>query len=160
MPFFTPKDQIPTLVSELCNISMLDMNANTKIPDDLVHKLPFRWFRTWFQCLEQLWFNFKICGIFTQLLVVFRQPFWYGASIVKELQLKVPAEPAENYRSENRNCRNKYTLSTDRQSSQLKYCKFYENFSEYANFSKSSHKGHKTKGQILIHSLGSLWTKV
>ena len=96
---------------------MLNMNANTKIPDDLVHKLPFRWFRTWFQCLEQLWFNFKICRIFTQLLVVFRQPFWYGASIVKELQLKVPAEPAENYRSENRNCRNKYTLSTDRQSS-------------------------------------------
>ena len=35
------------------------------------------------------------------------------------------------------------------QSYQLKNCKFYENFSEYANFSKSSGKGHKTKGQIL-----------
>ena len=46
------------------------------------------------------------------------------------------------------------------QSDQLQNRKFYENFSEYANFSKSSDKGHKTKGQILIHSLGSFWTKV
>ena len=73
---------------------MIDMNKNTKIPDDLVHKLPFKWFRTWFQCLEWLWFNFKICGIFTQLPVVFRPPFWYGTSIVKEKQLKVPARHA------------------------------------------------------------------
>ena len=50
--------------------------------------------------------------------------------------------------------------STDHQSDQLKNRKFYKNFSEYANFSKSSDKGHKTKGQILIHSLGSFWTKV
>ena len=35
------------------------------------------------------------------------------------------------------------------QSDQLKNRKFYENFSNYANFSKSSGKGHKTKGQIL-----------
>ena len=81
---------------------MLDMNANTKIPDDLVHELPFKWFRTWFQCLERLWLNFKICGILNQLLVVFKRPFWYGANIVKEKPLKVPAEPAENYRSVNR----------------------------------------------------------
>ena len=40
-------------------------------------------------------------------------------------------------------------LRTDRQSDQLKNRKFYENFSGYANFSKSSGKGHKTKGQIL-----------
>ena len=35
------------------------------------------------------------------------------------------------------------------QSDQLKNRKFYENVSEYANFSTSSHKGHKYKGQIL-----------
>ena len=34
------------------------------------------------------------------------------------------------------------------QSNQLKNCKFYENVSEYANFSTSSGKGHKDKGQI------------
>ena len=67
--------------------------------------------------------------------------------------------PAENYRSENRNCRNKYRCTAG-QSDQLKNRKFYENLSEYANFSKSSGKGHKTKGQILIYSQGSLWTKV
>ena len=33
---------------------------------------------------------------------------------------------------------------TDRQSDQLKNRKFYKNFSEYVNFSKSSDKGHKT----------------
>ena len=48
----------------------------------------------------------------------------------------------------------------DHQSDQLKNRKFYEKFSEYAKFSKSSHKGHKTKGQILIHSQGGLWTRV
>ena len=35
------------------------------------------------------------------------------------------------------------------QSDQLQNRKFYENFSEYANFSKSSDKVHKTKGQII-----------
>ena len=35
------------------------------------------------------------------------------------------------------------------QSDQLQNRKFYENFLEYASFSKSSHKDHKTKGQIL-----------
>ena len=38
---------------------------------------------------------------------------------------------------------------TDRQSDQLKNRIFYKNFSEYANFLTFSHKGHKTKGQIL-----------
>ena len=33
------------------------------------------------------------------------------------------------------------------------------NSSEYANFSKSSGQGHKTKGQILQHLYGSFWTK-
>ena len=47
----------------------------------------------------------------------------------------------------------------DRQSYQLKNVKFYENSSEYANFSKSSGQGHKTKGQILQHLYGSFWTK-
>ena len=46
------------------------------------------------------------------------------------------------------------------QSDQLKNCKFYEILSEYANFSTSSGKGHKTKGQILQHLYGSLWTKL
>ena len=36
----------------------------------------------------------------------------------------------------------------NQQSDQLKN-RFYENVSEYANFSTSSHKGHKDKGQIL-----------
>ena len=35
------------------------------------------------------------------------------------------------------------------QSNQIKPCKYYENVSEYANFSTSSRKGHKDKGQIL-----------
>ena len=48
----------------------LDTTANTKIPDNLVHKLPFKCFRNQFQCLERLWFNFKIYGISTQLSVV------------------------------------------------------------------------------------------
>ena len=39
--------------------------------------------------------------------------------------------------------------STDHHSDQLKNSKFYENSSEYANFSKSSGQGHKTKGYIL-----------
>ena len=73
---------------------MLELAINTKIPYDLAHKQPFVCFRNWLQCLERLWFNFKICGIFTQLPVVFRPPFWYGTSIVKEKQLKVPARHA------------------------------------------------------------------
>ena len=44
------------------------------------------------------------------------------------------------------------------QSDQLKNRKFYKYSSANANFSKSSHKGHKTKGQILKHSNDSLWT--
>ena len=60
---------------------VLDMALNTKIPDDLVHKLSFECFRNWLQCLKRLWFNFKICGIFPQLSVVFTRlvfmrPFW------------------------------------------------------------------------------------
>ena len=64
--------------------------------------------------------------------------------LLKTVKLKVPAE---NYRSENVNCRSKYNC--DHQSNQIKLRKFYEYFSGYANFSKSSHKGHKTKGHIL-----------
>ena len=135
---------------------MLDMAINTKIPYDLAHKQPFVCFRNWLQCLERLWFNFKICGIFAQLSVVFWRPFWYfeGCRIVfyfipkkpllKTVQLKVSAE---NYRSENVNCRSKYNC--DHQSNQIKPRKFYEYFSGYANFSKFPHKGHKTKGHIL-----------
>ena len=55
--------------------SMLDMSVNAKIPDDLVHKLSFEHFRIKFQCLERLWFNFKIYGISTVVLVVFKTPF-------------------------------------------------------------------------------------
>ena len=40
-------------------------------------------------------------------------------------------------------------INTDRQCYQLKNRKFYENFSEYANFSTFSGKGHKTKDQFL-----------
>ena len=40
-------------------------------------------------------------------------------------------------------------VMVNQQSDQLKNRKFYENFSEYANFLTSSGKGHKTKGQIL-----------
>ena len=40
-------------------------------------------------------------------------------------------------------------INTDRQCNQLKNRKFYENFSEYANFSTFSGKGHKTKDQFL-----------
>ena len=54
---------------------LLDMTVNTKIPDDLAHELAVERFRNKFQCIEWLWFNFKICGIFTQLLEVFRPPF-------------------------------------------------------------------------------------
>ena len=64
--------------------------------------------------------------------------------------------PGWNYRSENRNYRNKQPLL---QSNHLKTCKIYKYSSANANFSKSSHKGHKTKGQILKHSNDSLWTK-
>ena len=40
-------------------------------------------------------------------------------------------------------------INTDRQCYQLKNRKFYKNFSEYANFSTFSGKGHKTKDQFL-----------
>ena len=40
-------------------------------------------------------------------------------------------------------------VMVNQQSDQLKNRKFYENFSEYANFSSFSHKGHKAKGRIL-----------
>ena len=40
-------------------------------------------------------------------------------------------------------------VMVNQQSDQLKNRKFYENVSEYANFSMSSHKGHKDKGQNL-----------
>ena len=45
------------------------------------------------------------------------------------------------------------------QSNQLKTCKIYKYSSANANFSKSSHKGHKTKGQILKPSNDSFWIK-
>ena len=45
------------------------------------------------------------------------------------------------------------------QSDQLKNRKFYKYSSANANFSKSSGKGHKTKGRNLKHLYGSLWTK-
>ena len=66
------------------------------------------------------------------------------------------SSPSWNYRSENRNYRNK---QPPLQSNHLKTCKIYKYSSANANFSKSSHKGHKTKGQILKHSNDSLWTK-
>ena len=42
-----------------------------------------------------------------------------------------------------------YQTVSNLQSDHLKNCKFYENLSKYANFSTSSGKGHKTKGQFL-----------
>ena len=39
-------------------------------------------------------------------------------------------------------------VMVNQQSDQLKNRKFYKNVSEYANFSTSSGKGHKDKGQI------------
>ena len=66
------------------------------------------------------------------------------------------SSPSWNYRSENRNYRNK---QPPLQSNHLKTCKIYKYSSANANFSKSSHKGHKTKGQILKHSNDTLWTK-
>ena len=66
------------------------------------------------------------------------------------------SSPSWNYRSENRNYRNK---QPPLKSNHLKTCKIYKYSSANANFSKSSHKGHKTKGQILKHSNDSLWTK-
>ena len=57
--------------------------------------------------------------------------------------------PTENYRSENRNYRNKQQILQIVRVTSSKYPKFYEKFSEYANFSKSSDKDHKTTGQIL-----------
>ena len=45
------------------------------------------------------------------------------------------------------------------QSNQLKPRKFYKYWPANANFSKLCDKGHKTKGQILLHLYGSLWTK-
>ena len=83
MPYLLPYSSVcrmvPTQLS-ICNRRRatsvramqykLDTTANTKIPDNLVHKLPFECFRNQFQCLERLWFNFKIYGISTQLSVV------------------------------------------------------------------------------------------
>ena len=44
----------------------LDTTANTKIPDNLVHKLPFKCFRNQFQCLERqfqnLWYFYTTFG--------------------------------------------------------------------------------------------------
>ena len=55
---------------------LLDMTVNTKIPDDLAHELAVERFRNKFQCIEWLWFNFKIYGISNELLVVSSTPFW------------------------------------------------------------------------------------
>ena len=54
---------------------LLDMTVNTKIPDDLAHELAVERFRSKFQCIERLWFNFKIYGISNELLVVSSTPF-------------------------------------------------------------------------------------
>ena len=133
--------------------SMLDMTINAKIPDNLVHKLSFERFRIEFQCLERLPFNFKITVFLLWFWWHSRRHFWRLTE--KELKLFLFCSdmivasrarrkvPAENYRSENRN------IYTDRQCYQLKNRKFYENFSEYANFSTFSGKGHKTKDQFL-----------
>ena len=138
----------------------LDTTANTKIPDNLVHKLPFECFRNQFQCLERLWFNFKIYGISKELLVVFSTPFSisYNCRTRKLnifLSLRIPDKTdTANSRSQLKTTGRKIEIntgvhSTDRQSDQLKNRIFYKNFSEYANFITFSHKGHKTKGQIL-----------
>ena len=44
------------------------------------------------------------------------------------------------------------------QSDQLKTCKYYRYSLENAKYSKLNGKGHKTKGQVLKLSNGSLWT--
>ena len=144
--------------------SMPDMTVNAKIPDNLVHKLSFERFRIKFQCLERLPFNFKITVFLLWFWWYSRRHFWrltegakivfilfqYDCSLSSRARRKLPAE---NYRSENRNYQDAVEIieikTTDRQCYQLKNCKFYENFSEYANFSTISGKGHKTKDQFL-----------
>ena len=54
----------------------LDTTANTKIPGNLVHKFPFECFRNQFQCLERLWFNFKITVFLHNFRWYPSQPFW------------------------------------------------------------------------------------
>ena len=51
-------------------------NKNSKIPNNIFHKLQCSTFRIKFQRLELLPFNFEIPVIFTQLSVVFSLPFW------------------------------------------------------------------------------------
>ena len=55
---------------------ILDMTVNAKIPDNLVHKLPFECFRNEFQCLERLPFNFKITVFLFNFWWYPSQPFW------------------------------------------------------------------------------------
>ena len=38
---------------------MLDLNVNAKISDDLVHKLPYKCYRTWPLTLGPLWEDFE-----------------------------------------------------------------------------------------------------
>ena len=138
---------------------VLDMALNTKIPDDLVHKLSFECFRNWLQWLECLWFNFK-SGIFPQLLVVFTrivfmQPFWSCDSW--------SGYAADKDSLSSKACQGKQQqilqIVMNHQSNQVETCKSYEYWSANANFSELCDKGHKTKGQILLHLYGSLWTK-
>ena len=102
--------------------SMLDMTVNAKIPDNLVHKLSFERFRIKFQCLERLPFNFKITVFLLWFWWYSRRHLWRlteGANIVFILfrydcslsSKKKGPSWAENYRSENRNYRNKYRSS-------------------------------------------------
>ena len=124
--------------------------------------------------LELLPFNFKICGISTVVLVIFNKSFLKldRRSVYDNLYLprralhqvtssvllwiypkrkKVVCHSQSQFPDENVKAKQQHihSMVICHQSDQLKNRKFYENFSEYANFSKSSGKGHKTQGQIL-----------
>ena len=139
---------------------VLDMALNTKIPDDLVHKLSFECFRNWLQCLECLWFNFKICGIFPQLLVLF-MPCIHATILKFDHTDHSWSEYAAWYAADKDSRKQQHILQIvmNHQSNQIETCKSYEYWSANANFSELCDKGHKTKGQILLHLYGSLWTK-
>ena len=139
---------------------VLDMALNTKIPDDLVHKLSFECFRNWLQYLECLWFNFKICGIFPQLSVLFT-PCIHATILKFDHTDHSWSEYAAWYAADKDSRKQQHILQIvmNHQSNQIETCKSYEYWSANANFSELCHKGHKTKGQILLHLYGSLWTK-
>ena len=116
--------QMSVSVRAMQYITWHDVNA--KIPDNLVHKLSFECFRIKFQCLERLPFNFKITVFLLWFWWYSRRHFWrltegaregakivfilfqYDCSLSSRTRRKFPAE---NYRSENRNYRNKYRSS-------------------------------------------------